>query len=232
MTKLSNVLDGNAEAATDRRVTFLVFLFLLSIYLLLASLHIGSGDGETIYRVTRSLVEEKSFVPSPPLDAVVVDSFGEPIPPEQLRGGGPYGAWGTDGRYYAQYGVGQSLLAAPLYLLGRGFHRLTGWGAEGFVTRAAVTLLNPLALALTGGAVFCLARWLGYSRGAAVGVALVDPQVELPLCDWQSEAVGLLSFNVPDFWFVYLWFLGLPTGWLASVVLILSGVAIGTALQL
>jgi hypothetical protein len=174
MTKLSNVLDGNAEAATDRRVTFLVFLFLLSIYLLMASLRIGSGDGETIYRVTRSLVEEKSFaIPSPPLDAVVVDSFGEPIPPEQLRGGGPYGAWGTDGRYYAQYGVGQSLLAAPLYLLGRGFHRLTGWGAEGFVTRAAVTLLNPLALALTGGAVFCLARWLGYGRGAAVGVALV-----------------------------------------------------------
>jgi len=62
--------------------------------------------------------------------------------------------------------------------------------------------------------------------------ALVGPHVELPLRDWQSESVGLLSFNVPDLWFVYLWFLGVPPGWLAGVVLILAGVAVGAALRL
>jgi len=50
--------------------------------------------------------------------------------------------------------------------------------------------------------------------------------------DWQGETMGLLSFNVFDFWFVYLWFLGLPAGWLAIAVLALAGVAAGAALQL
>ncbi|MBE9508901.1 MAG: glycosyltransferase family 39 protein, partial [Chloroflexi bacterium] len=174
MTKLPDVQRGGAGEASNRRMALLVFLFLLSIYLLLASLRIGSGDGETIYRVTRSLVEERGFaIPSPSSDAVVVDPFGEPIPRERLRGGGPYGAWGADGRYYAQYGVGQSLLALPFYLLGRGTYRLTGWGTEGFATRAAVTLLNPLVLALAGVVLYRLARRLGYDQGAAIGVALM-----------------------------------------------------------
>jgi hypothetical protein len=42
----------------------------------------------------------------------------------------------------------------------------------------------------------------------------------------------VLSFNVPDFWCVHLWFLGLPVGWLVGVVLMLFSVAAGTALQL
>jgi hypothetical protein len=159
---------------SDHRVVVYPILFLLSVYLLLSSLSIGSGDGETIYQVTRSFVEGRGFaIPPPAPDAVVVDGFGEPISPEALRGGGPYGAWGRDGQYYAQYGVGQSLLAVPFYLLGRGIYRLTGWGTEGFVTRAAVMLLNPLALSLVGGVLYCLVRRLGYRQGAAAGVALV-----------------------------------------------------------
>ncbi|HIE38324.1 MAG TPA: hypothetical protein EYP77_04510, partial [Anaerolineae bacterium] len=159
---------------SNRWATTLVVLLLFSLYLLLASLRIGSGDGETIYQVTRALVEGRGFaIPSPPPDAVVVDPFGEPIPPERLRGGGPYGAWGADGRYYAQYGAGQPLLAASLYLLGRRVYRLTGWGTEGFVTRAAVALLNPLVLALAGGLLYRLARRLDYGREAAVATALI-----------------------------------------------------------
>lgn len=163
------------DGVRDRQTVVLLVLFLLLIYLLLSSLRIGSGDGETIYQVTRSFVERRGFaIPPPDPDAVVVDAFGEPIPAEELRGGGPYGAWGTDGRYYAQYGVGQSLLAAPFYLLGCGIYRLTGCGTKGFVTRAAVTLLNPLVLSLAGGMLYCLARRLGYRRGAAIGIALVS----------------------------------------------------------
>ncbi len=159
---------------SDRRVTTLIVLLLFFSYLLLTSLRIGSGDGETIYQVTRALVEGRGFaLPPPPSDAVVVSPWGEPIPSQQLHGGGPYGAWGSDGRYYAQYGVGQSLLALPLYLLGRWVHRATGWGTEGLVTRAAVMLLNPIALALMGGLLYRLARRLGYGQTAALGVALV-----------------------------------------------------------
>ena len=163
-----------ADEASDRRVVTFLVVFLFLVYLLLSSLRIGSGDGETIYQVTRSFVEGRGFaIPAPDPDAVVVDAFGEPIAPEELRGGGPYGARGSDDRYYAQYGVGQSLLAVPFYLLGLGVYRMTGWGTEGFVTRSAVMLLNPLVLALLGGVLYRLARRLGYGKGAAVGVALV-----------------------------------------------------------
>jgi hypothetical protein len=103
----------------------------------------------------------------------VVDHLGEPIPPERLRDGGQYGAWGVDGRYYAQYGVGQSLLAVPFYLAGRAVHRLSGWGTEGLVTRAGVMLLNPLVMAVLCAAVHRLAYRLGYGPGPALGVALV-----------------------------------------------------------
>jgi hypothetical protein len=173
MTNLCGTRCSVSETG-DRRAVTLLILFLFLVYLLLSSLRIGSGDGEVIYQVTRSFSEGRGFViPPPDPDAVVVDGFGEPIPPDELHGGGPYGAWGSDGRYYAQYGVGQSLLAVPFYLLGRGVYRLTGWGTEGFVTRAAAMLLNPLALSLLGGALYCLARRLGYERRAAVSVALV-----------------------------------------------------------
>jgi hypothetical protein len=173
MTNSCRVRRSDGEAMDDRRIACLIVLFLLLVYLLLASLRIDSGDGETIYQVTCSFVAGRGFaIPSPASDAVVVDAFGEPIPPDELRGGGPYGAWGVDRRYYAQYGVGQSLLVAPFYLLGREVYRLTGWGTEGFVTRGAVMLLNPLALSLAGAVLYGLARRLGYRKGAAVSVAL------------------------------------------------------------
>jgi hypothetical protein len=61
---------------------------------------------------------------------------------------------------------------------------------------------------------------------------LVDADGGSPLRDWQSEAVGLLSFNVPDLWIVYLWFLGVPTGWLSTGVVLLIALAVRAALQL
>lgn len=173
MTKSAEVTN-RGEIQRDQRIFALVVVLLLALYLLLAALRMDSGDGATIYEVTRALLAGQGFaIPPPPLGAVVVGPFGEPIPPERLHGGGPYGAWGVDGRYYAQYGVGQSLLAMPFYLLGSAVSRATGWGTEGLATQAAVMLLNPLVVALTGGMLYVLTRRLGYSAGAATGVALV-----------------------------------------------------------
>jgi hypothetical protein len=59
---------------------------------------------------------------------------------------------------------------------------------------------------------------------AAIG-ALVDRTNESQLTDWQTNAVGLLSFNVLDFWFVYLLFLGVPWSWIAGAALFLSTLA-------
>lgn len=61
---------------------------------------------------------------------------------------------------------------------------------------------------------------------------MVTHEVGRPQRDWQSEAVGLLSFNVPDFWFVYLSFLGVPCRWLAGILLLLVGLTAGIVLRL
>jgi len=85
-----------------RRVARYVAVVLFAVCLSLASFRIGGGDGETIYQVTKSIVEGRGgAIRAPSSDAVVVDAWGETIPSDQLRGGGPYGAWSIDGRYYA-----------------------------------------------------------------------------------------------------------------------------------
>lgn len=162
------------STTNDRKIARSLTLVVFVLFLLIASLRIGSGDGETIYQVTKSIIEGHGCaIPAPSPDAVVVDSWGEPISSEHLNGGGPYGAWGVDGRYYAQYGLGQSLIAVPLYVLGWGLQSITGWGTEGFVTRAAVTLISPLSLALMAGVMFRLARHLGYRQDVSVLTALI-----------------------------------------------------------
>ena len=66
MTKSLDVRRDVTGTVAGRRIAILIFLFLLSFHLLFASLRIGSGDGETIYRVARSLVEERGFAIPPP----------------------------------------------------------------------------------------------------------------------------------------------------------------------
>ena len=61
---------------------------------------------------------------------------------------------------------------------------------------------------------------------------LVDPGGGTPIRDWQTESVGLLSFNVPDLWFVYLWFLGAPAPALAGSLLLLAGTAVAAGVRL
>jgi len=69
-------------------------------------------------------------------------------------------------------------------------------------------------------------------EGRAALAGLIDSGAELAPFDWQSEAVGLLSFNVPNFWFVQLWFLQVPAVWLFGIGLVLVGMAVSAALRL
>jgi hypothetical protein len=54
---------------------------------------------------------------------------------------------------------------------------------------------------------------------AAVANIVIQAQAAQPE-KWQTEAVGLLSVNVPDFWFVYFSYLGLLPQWIILVLLI------------
>ena len=149
----------SAARANERRVAALLFILLLALYLLSASLRIDSGDGEKMYQVSYSLVTgQGSAIPVEPLTSDFFGPWGELQPVEVLKGGDGYGMWGIDGRYYAKYGLGWSLAAAPLCALGRVVATLLPQVTEGFATRVAVMLLNPLLTAASGVLLFKLAR--------------------------------------------------------------------------
>ncbi|MDY6876037.1 MAG: hypothetical protein SWK90_07560 [Chloroflexota bacterium] len=160
-------------AMNECKMARYIFILLLALYLLSASLRIDSGDGETMYRVTYSLVTGQGLaIPMEPRMTDTFGAWGEVEPVELFEGGDGYGLWGADGRYYAKYGLGWSLAAAPLCALGRALASLLPGATEGFLTRAAVMLLNPLLTAGAAVLLFYLARRI-YSISLAVTLALL-----------------------------------------------------------
>ncbi|HEC34672.1 MAG TPA: hypothetical protein ENI37_08175 [Chloroflexi bacterium] len=136
------------------------FLLLLAIYLLSASLRIDSADGETMYHVSHSLVTGRGLaIPAETTNLAVGHTTG-------------YGKVGPDGHYYSKYGLGWSLVAVPFCALGRALTSLLPGATEGFMTRVAVMLLNPLLTATSGTLLFYLARRL-YPTYLAVTLTLL-----------------------------------------------------------
>jgi len=155
-------------------IWIVLLFFFLFLYLLTANGRIDSGDGEAIYQVTRSIVEKRAFaIPPPPPEEKFYDSFGREIPQELLAGGGAYGAWGADGHYYSKYGIGQSLIAIPLYLGGLILGRVMPFPGIHFFTRFSTAMLNPLVSALVCTLVFGFCTRLGFPTRPAVTLTLV-----------------------------------------------------------
>jgi len=168
-----NSITAPADKGDERRIAGALFVLLLALYLLSASLRIDSGDGERMYQVSYSLVTGQGFaIPVEPLTDDFFGPWGEMQPVEVLKGGDGYGMWGVDGRYYAKYGLGWSLAAAPLCALGRAVAMLLPAATESFVTRATVMLLNPLLTAASGVLIFYLARRI-YPASLAATLALL-----------------------------------------------------------
>ena len=139
---------------SERRRTLALFLVCLGFYLLTTSGHFYAADEETVYRVTESLVERHTFA--------VPDTWG--IIGTQRDAGGAL---------YAQYTPGQSLVALPLYLLGKVVARFFPADQEGYVTRYCVSLLNAFVTAATVALLYRLARGLRYGAPAALALALI-----------------------------------------------------------
>ena len=122
-------LVGSAAAkqVTDRAAALWLFGPFVLIYSGTAKGVLEQVDDVAMLRVTESLVRDGS---------VAV----EPDTPGAMPG--------VDGRFYTRYGVGQSLLTMPFYLLGTRLPRDVPvenvFDPRGFVTA------TPLAFALTG----------------------------------------------------------------------------------
>ena len=146
-----------------RHPAFWLALFLAAFYVLAGNSRMTSGDGETMFQVTRALVRGRVDLPPdimPPVETVLAESTDTQI---------PYTLVGRDGRTYSKYGLGQSLAALPLYLVGSAWRAMTG---AGHAPRSAALLLNSLLTAGTAGLLMILARELGQSTRTGIMLAL------------------------------------------------------------
>lgn len=122
-----------------------IFLFFLGIYILTSSGSIhGTIDGTVRYAVTKSIVDSNSV-----------------SIPEDL--GRDNGIIGSNGKYYSWYGIGQSALMIPLYVISKALPN----------PEFVVSLFNPLISAITCVVLFLFCVRLGYSNRTSVVVTLM-----------------------------------------------------------
>jgi hypothetical protein len=129
--------------------------------------HLYSPDEEVMFRTTESLATFRGFA----------------IQPLEL-GGDRFTQTDTSGRFYGHYGLGQSVLAVPLYWLGTVLTQFipASWN-EVFryhgrvlyenLTRLTVSRFNQFITALTCLLLFQVGLILGYNRKSVILVTLI-----------------------------------------------------------
>ncbi|MBN1504073.1 MAG: glycosyltransferase family 39 protein [Candidatus Eisenbacteria bacterium] len=128
-----------------------VFLFFLSVYLLTTGGGIVSSDGNTMFLLTAGIVER----------GTISIPYGNGYP-------------GPDGRLYPKAGIGQAVLAAPFYMLGRAVYNAFGFGEveKGYVLRFVTATLEPFAAAVAVLLLLYLCFCLGYSVRTSLALTL------------------------------------------------------------
>jgi len=134
----------------EKSIFFLIVIFFLSVFVLFSSGRFG-GDGLDNYLTAESIVLDGDFT-------IHDRSFEvEEMNYSKRNVTGP-GAQRT-----SQYGLGVALLLVPFYFIG---HLLSGFFSNAqhdYITQFAVSLYNPMILALLAGLLFRLFSKLGYS---------------------------------------------------------------------
>ncbi len=122
-----------------------IFLFFLGIYILTSSGSVhGTIDGTIRYAVTKNIADSNSV-----------------SIPEDL--GRNMGVMGINGKYYSWYGIGQSALMIPLYVIGKAVTN----------PEFMVSLFNPLITAITCVVIFLFCVNLGYCNRTSVIITLM-----------------------------------------------------------
>lgn len=149
--------EGSVFALTmqnsKRRTVWLIFLFFLALYLLSVGEGVYSTDGETMLRTTSSIVDRHDL-------AVPCSSR----LPNAVRG--------LDGRCYSRYGLGQPLIAIPLYLLAKGINTILPGTDYAALVFLFVPRLNQIITAVICVLLFSFASRLYRSARLGIGLAL------------------------------------------------------------
>ncbi len=133
--------SGNSK----KLIPAFIFLFFSGVYVLTSSGSVhGTIDGTVRYAVTKSIADS-----------------GSASIPEDL--GRTDGAMGINGKYYSWFGIGQSALMIPLYVIGKGVTN----------PEFMVSLFNPLISAITCVIIFLFCVRLGYCNRTSVIVTLM-----------------------------------------------------------
>jgi hypothetical protein len=99
---VTNPLGSEVPTPPCRRLAVWLFFTLLVFFVLLTRGHFFSIDEVAVYQQARSLWEQGDLSTAPMRNTEV----------------------GTQGRYFPVFGAGQSVLALPLYAIGKGVHRV------------------------------------------------------------------------------------------------------------
>ena len=138
-----------------KKIAVLLWLFFLCLYLLTAKGFIKHFDNETVYQVTRSIVEQGR------------------VSVEKEFAGGIVGTRGPDGLLYSKFEIGQSLMAIPLYLLGKAFTGVIPGLPQTLFTRFTCSFLDVFVTATTCVVIYLFCLDLGYGRRTSVVLAFL-----------------------------------------------------------
>lgn len=196
---------------TPAAIRLSLFGLFCSLYMLTMGGHGYGGVGTTTYDVTRSIA----------LDGDVAIA---PV---------PWGQFGPDGRFYAQYGIGHSLYNLPWYLIGHGLARLVPRLASQYdrLTMFTTLLGQPFISACTVLLLWRFCRNLGYAPRTALWCAILYG------AGTQAWMYAQLDFSEPllTFWLLAAWY------WLHGIAalparradrcLMLAGACVGVAIM-
>ena len=165
----------NQTQKRDSRGLYLwLFVFFTACNLLVASGRIDGGDAGTMYLVTRNMLEYGSIALRAEVVLVPAQSYPGFLPTREYAVETATLTYnGRLGYDYSRYGWGQSLVGAPLYLVGRALSSISSALGPQFLERLWIQLLNALVLSATAVVLAASAHSLGLSPWGSVGLACI-----------------------------------------------------------
>jgi hypothetical protein len=184
--------------------------------------HIVQGDEETMYQVTQSIVEEGRL--SIGREEILFPAQPDPfLPGKEEVVITTSAVQGRDGQLYSKYGIGQSLAAIPLYLLGSLLSNLEFVDSplfpDGWVQRLVVSMLNPLALAGCIWMTLNIGETWGYSKKTSrlLAVASVFSTMLWPYNKSFYPQPGVTFLMLAVVYAAYRWKMTRRSSWLWSL---------------
>ncbi|MDE2993231.1 MAG: glycosyltransferase family 39 protein, partial [Chloroflexota bacterium] len=175
---------SQSERHADQQCAWRLAVVLIVLYLLTAAGRLTSLDGIAMYRTAQQLVSAGQVA----------------VPPS------PEAPAGRDGRHYAKYGLGQSLVELPLVLLGHTLATLTNQ-PDDRLTQFWASLTNTFVSVGIVLVWWRFARDLGYARPVATAgaVTLASASLLWPYArtDFSEPLLALTLLSTA--WCLYRW---------------------------